>query len=103
LQLRKENTRSALNIIAKRATPKQWSRYTLAKTVIKLFNPGNTRLGLLRQNSYINDRNPGRASFFVDAKKKIGRNCLLNKLCFFNGIKFDEIGDLSDDTMRQKL
>jgi len=76
----------------------------LAKTVIRLFNQNNTRIEqLLRENSYINDRNPGRASFFGDAKKKVGRNCLLNKLHLFNEIKFDWIGDISDDALRRKL
>jgi len=101
---KKKVPRSVLDIISKRATPKQWSRYVLAKTVIKLFNQNNTRIGqLLRENSYINDRNPGRASFFGDAKKKVGRNCLLNKLHLFNEIKFDWIGDISDDALRRKL
>jgi len=58
---------------------------------------------LLRQNSYTNDQNPGRATFFGDAKMKIGRNCLLNKLHIFNDIRFDWIGDISDDVLRQRL
>jgi len=61
--------------------------YTVAKTVIKLFNQGNTKMGVLhRQNSYVNDQNPGRATFFEDARKKIGWNCLLKKLHIFNDI-----------------
>jgi len=93
-----------LNIISKRAMPRQWVRYTVAKMVIKLFNQGNTRMGgLLRQNSYVNDRNHGRATFFGDAKKKIIRNCLLNKLDIFNSIKFDWIGNIRDNILRQRL
>jgi len=96
--------RAVLNIISKRATPKQWARYTVAKTIIKLYNQNCTRLStLLRKNSYVNDRNPGRAVFFGDAKRKIGRNCILNKLHIFNDIKFDWIGTLTDDTLRQRL
>jgi len=58
---------------------------------------------LLRENSYTNDRNPGKASFFGDARKKIGKNCLLNRLHLFNDIKFDWIGDISDNSLRQRL
>jgi len=89
---KKKVPRTMLNIISKRATPKQWAQYTIAKTVIKLFNKGDTRIGaLLRQNSYVNDRNPGRATFFEDAKMKIGRNWLfLTNYTFLT--TFDLIG-----------
>jgi len=85
-------------------TPKQWPRYAFAKTEIKLYNLGNTRIGqMLRQNSYVNDCNPGRATFFGDVIEKIGRNCLLNKLHIFNEIDFNWIGNISDDILRQRL
>lgn len=101
---KKKIPRTVLNIISKRATPKQWARYAIAKTVIKLYNKGCTRMGiLLRQNSYVNDRNPGRAVFFGNAKRRSGRHCILNKLHIFKDIKFDWIGDISDDALRQRL
>jgi len=101
---RKKVPRTTSNIISKRATPKQCARYTVAKTVIKLFNQGSTRIGaLLRQNSYVNNRNPVKATFFGDTRKEIGRSYLLNKLHIFNDIKFDWIGDNSDDILRQRL
>jgi len=54
---RVEYTNYALNIISKGARPYQWARYSVAKTVIKLFNIRSTRIGqMLRQNSYVNDR-----------------------------------------------
>jgi len=100
---KKKIPRAMLNIITKRATPKQWARYTVPKTVIKLYNLGNTRIGeMLRQNSYVNDRNPGIATFFGDVRRKIGQNCLLNKLHIFNEIDFSWIGVISDDILRQK-
>jgi len=69
------------------ATPKQWARYTSAKTVIKLFNHGKTRIGQnLRIDCYVNDRRPTRAIFFSDAKKKVRRQCILNRLHFFKDI-----------------
>jgi len=92
-----------LNINAKRATLKQWARYIVAKTGIKLYNQGNTRIGhVLRQNSYVNDRNPDRETFFGDARNKVGRNCLLNKLHIFNEINFNWIRNISDDILGQK-
>jgi len=68
------------NVIAKRATPKQRARYTTAKTVIKLFNHGKTRIG--QHLRIMNDRGPTRAIFFSDAKKKVGRQCILDRLHF---------------------
>lgn len=50
-----------------------------------------------------NDRNPGKATFSGDAGKKIGRNCLLNKLHIFNEINLNWIEDISDDILRQRL
>jgi len=38
----------------------------------------------LREKSCIDDRNPGKAVFFSDAKKKSGKICILSKLHFLN-------------------
>jgi len=55
--------------------------YALAKCVVNLHSKGTTRIGRCqRGKSYINDRNPERATFFSDAKKKAGKNCILSKL-----------------------
>jgi len=36
--------RALLNIISKRATPRQWAKYTTTSTSIKLLNTSNTRI-----------------------------------------------------------
>jgi len=49
--------KAVLDIISKRANPKQWANYTTASMAIKLCNGNETRLGeLLRKRYYINDR-----------------------------------------------
>jgi len=43
----------------------------VAKCVINLYKGGATRIGkYLRDKSYDNNRNPGKAVFFSEAKKK---------------------------------
>jgi len=46
------------------------------------------RLGW-EEKSYINDRNPGKADFFGDARKKAGKTAFLSKLHFFSEISFN--------------
>jgi len=96
--------RPVLNIIAKRATPKQWCHYATAKCIINLYNNGTTRIGrYLREKSCIDDRNPGKAVFFSDAKKKSGKICILSKLHFLNEKNFDWVGNFSEDALRKNL
>jgi len=63
---KREIPKVVLNIISKRATPNQWGYYATAKCVINLYNNGTTRMGrYLKEKSYINGRNPGKAVFFT--------------------------------------
>jgi len=96
--------RAVFSIIAKWATPKQWSHNAVAKCVINLYNSSATRIRkFLRDKSYINDRNPGKAVFFSNTWKKARRTCIISKLHFFNEITFDWVGDISEDTLRKSL
>jgi len=56
-----------LNIISKRATPKQWANYRKAPLAITLFNGGETRLDEIRlYQEYINDRLPRKGIIFYN-------------------------------------
>jgi len=48
-------------------------------------------------------RNPGKGTFFSDAKKKAGKNSILSKLHFFGDIAFNWVGDISEDVLRKNL
>jgi len=66
-----------LDIISKRAPPRQWAKYINASTAIKLINTSNTRIAdSLRNNIYINDRKPHMGTFTDKSKLKIGRQSL---------------------------
>jgi len=96
--------RAILDIIAKRATPKQRSNYVTALTAIKLFNTNETRIGeQLRQQCYINDRQPRKGTFFDTSNLKIGRQSFQNRLQVFTSINFDWIGEITNDAIRINL
>jgi len=64
-----------LDIISKRATPKEWTNCASISTAIKLYNQNNTRLSeVLRNHEYNNDRKPRRATS-PDLSKRL--NCPL--------------------------
>jgi len=95
--------RAVLDIIGKRANPRQWAQYSVTNYTIKAYNKGTMPLGRkLKQMGYINDRCPKRAKFFDTSHLKIGRQDLLNRLNFLN-LNFDWIGDFSDDYLRTRL
>jgi len=92
-----------LDIIGKRANPRQWVQYSIASYVIKSYNRGTTPLSKkLRSIGYINDRCPKRARYFDASRLKIGRQDLPNRLDFLN-LKFDWICDPSDAYIRTNL
>jgi hypothetical protein len=94
--------RQELDAMSKRATPKQWTRYSLASAVIKLYNFSDTNVAnLLRDTSYVNDRMPLKARFFDRAKYKIGRQSLPNRIeHIFSNISFDWMRPISNDALR---
>jgi len=95
--------KAVLDIIGKRAIPRQWAQYSIASYTIKAYNKGTTPLSKkLKQMGYINDRCPKRARYFDASRLKIGRQDLSNHLDFLN-LKFNWIGDFSDDYIRTKL
>jgi len=96
--------KALLDVISKRAPPKQWSKYINSSTAIKLINNSNTRIADdLRSKLYINDRKPKKGTFTNRSRLKIGRHSLSNRLSFIKDLQFDWIGDFSDDYIRANL
>jgi len=101
---RRKLPRGLLDIISKRAPPRQWAKYVNASTAIKLINTSNTRIAdSLRSNMYINDRKPHMGTFIDKSKLKTGRQSLSNRLHCMKSLTFDWIGDHSDDYIRRNL
>ncbi len=101
----RSKSRNELDQLSARATPMQWSYYTLASTVIKLFVLSDTNVAnLLRDVAYINDRIPHKARFIDNSRYKIGRQSLPNRIGhIFSKIKFDWINYTSDHALRVNL
>jgi len=96
--------KALLDVISKRAPPKQWSKYINSSTAIKLINNSNTRIADdLRSNLYINNRKPKKGTFTDRSRLKIGRHSFANRLSFIKDLQFDWIGDFSDDYIRANL
>jgi hypothetical protein len=98
--------RSELDKMSKRATPTEWAQYSIASTVIKLYNTSDTNIGqALRNSVYINDRLPGRGKFIDQSRLRIGKQALPNRIGpTFSRMNFDWVGySLSDDSLRRKL
>jgi len=96
--------RAMLDIISKRARPRQWANYITASTVIKLYNNSDTRIAEeLCSNIYINDRQPRRGSFIDKSRRRAGRQKLTNRLQIFRKIDFDWTEEISSDRLRQNL
>jgi hypothetical protein len=87
------------------ATPTQWSNYTLASTVIKLFAISDTNVTAhLREVAYINDRMPYRAGFMNRFNYKIRRQSISNRIRhLFSKITFDWVSPISDHMLRVNL
>lgn len=79
-----------LNIITKRAKPRQWAEYSTANTVINLVTTSNTSIAdELRSNIYINDRLPQRGSFIDKSTHKVGKQNITNRLQCMRRIGYD--------------
>jgi len=85
-----EMSKETLNRLAGRATPRQWAKYIVSSTTIKMMHKGTTPMSeKLRNRAYVNDRFPGKAMFANRSKTKIGRQSLPNRLDFLREIKLD--------------
>jgi len=93
-----------LNIISKRATPRQWADYSTANTVINLGNTSNTRIAdELRSDIYINDRLSQRGSFIDKSTYKVGEQKITKRLQCMKRIDFHWIGVTNPDVIRRSL
>jgi hypothetical protein len=91
---RVELSRKDLDSICKRATPRQWSYYSVASTVISIVqNQGPSLLYDLLKTNCTNNRRGGIASFFDMSRRKIGRQSLHNQVSeTFKQVQFAWLG-----------
>jgi len=83
---------TVLDIISKRAPPRQWANYSSASTAMWPFNPSDTRLATdLRKSAYINDRRPTCAAKFCDTE--LADKPREKGLNHINSVDFDWIKD----------
>jgi len=103
----KKKTRSELTKLSKRATPTEWSQYMQANLVIKCLNSQSGSRYLrdkLRETLFTTRRKPGIGKFFNNAKGKIGKQSIQNRLKFMDAIQTDWLGtELNDDARRRLL
>lgn len=85
-------TRSELDAIGLRATPDELSDYSIGKLLAKMLitsEPARLKRETL-QNAYSLRRQPERLFFFDGSKRKIGRQCIKNRLnCISKQMKFN--------------
>jgi len=90
-----QKTKSELTKTCKRATPTEWSKYTQASFVIKCLNTDDSPQFLkqtLLETIFTTRRNPKKGRFFNNAKGKIGKQRISNRLKFMDELKDDWIG-----------
>jgi len=74
---------AVIDIICKRATPKQLAQYSISRYAIKQYNEQNIDVAkALKNAAYINDQMPKRARFHNSSRLKIGRENFINRLKF---------------------
>lgn len=104
---RREQPRKELDFRCKRATPRQWSYYSVANITASILRDGEPSLlfDLIRGNSATSGRQPSRPTFFDTSRKKIGRQSIQNRIGdVFKRVKSDwlEKGK-SKDALRIEL
>jgi hypothetical protein len=88
----REKSREELDVLSARATPDEMSDYSIAKFAARMFLQGSPKrlLESTQRTSYTTKRMTGRLLFYDDSTKKIGRQCLRNRLqCVSKHMKFD--------------
>ncbi len=98
--------REKLDEKSKRASPKQWSKYSIASIVIKILRdkiPSGLHT-ILNETLYEEKRHPGLGKFYDNSKGKIGKQKLGNNIQFMSAIKSPWNGEnWNDDKIRIEL
>jgi len=98
--------REKLDFISSRASPKQWSKYAVANSVIKILRdklPINLH-GTLVETLYEERRKPGFGRFYDNSRGKIGKQKLGNNIQFMMAISEPWLDkDWNDDKIRRTL
>ncbi len=97
--------RDVLDTIGRRATPDEWADYSVGKFLARTIIRGKpVRLNEeILQNSYSERRQRGRLFFYDNSVRKVGRQCIKNRLrSVARQMKFDWLHS-SVDSLRLKL
>jgi len=99
-----EISRDIIDLQIKRATPKEYSDYCLARTVIMSHNCKNSFLKeICKQNSYTISRKPGQIFFFDNSRLKLEKQSISNRINeVFKAINFPW-QNLKFEILRPKL
>jgi len=69
-----------------------------------IHNGSDTRIAKeIRDNIYINQRQPARGTFIDKSTRRAGKQKLTNRLQCLKKVDFDWIGEISDDQLRKNL
>ena len=94
-----------LNKELKRGTLREWGRYSVASTVIKICRNRTPELlnEQLHTNMYFERRYPALAKFFDGSKRRVGKQALMNRLSHMNNLDERYLKNLSDNAIRVLL
>jgi hypothetical protein len=98
--------REKLDLICSHASPKQWSKYAISNTIIKIIRDGIPveLYGVLKETFFEERRKPGFGHFYDNSKGKIGKQKLGNNVQFMKAVKEPWLGlDISDTSIRRIL
>ncbi len=103
-----DKPRDQLDQEGKRATPDEWANYAAAKLLSRMIHlqAPSRLLASTMTTSYSARRQQGRLFFYDSSTKKIGRQCLKNRLgCVSKQMKFDwlEAGNKNSNMLRINL
>jgi len=102
----KKKSRHDQNKCGKRASRTEWSHYVQANFVIKTHNSTNGPAYLtekIRESLFVTRRQPRIGKFFNNARGKIGKQSLENRLKFMEAVTADWQGIDLDDSARHLL
>jgi len=75
-------SRQTLDSTSKRANPDQWCSYATAKFLINMWNTKQPErlYSIIRNQSYLTNRNHGQVFFFRNNRRRIGGQSLVNRV-----------------------
>ena len=93
--------REKLDLLSKRAPPKQWAKYATASTAIKILREPTKLYKILSKTLYMERRHPLLGKFYNNSRGKIGRHKFGNNMEYMAAIRENWNGlELNNDKIR---